>query len=366
MQPFKAFRCVIIRRQYETLKREEFIMKKYSYIKVLGLLLLLVFILTSCSSKKSDNGSSSNSESMDFSDQYQVESKAFNDELGIVEEESFEKPAMDSQKYGSDNTSTSEVSSTFSDMNRKLIRKIFYQLETQEFDTVMKTINSRINQLGGYAEQSTTSGDHYYNGINTRISDIVARIPKDKVNEFVGIVEGLANIISKDETAEDVTLQYVDIESHKKSLLIEQERVMYILEKTETLKDIIALESRLSELRYKIESYETNLRTLDNLIDYSTVTLKIYEVERITTPKVVTTADRMRTGLSDNMYVLKNSFVNFVVGLVVNIPYIIIWSIIIVIAFAIYRILRKSKKVTKILGELKRENTTDKKEDEKL
>lgn len=331
-------------------------MRKKSYIKVLGLLILLVFMLTACSSKKSDvdNGSVNSSNSSNSSEGYEGKPQyTYDDDKESVSEEA--RPEDDVVKQDSliNNTGTSTSTSVFADMNRKLIRKIFFQLETQEFDQVMKTINSRINELGGYAEQSKTSGDSYYNGISTRVSDIIARIPKDKVNEFVYTVEGVANVISKEETAEDVTLNYVDIESHKKSLLIQQDRILDILEKTDKLKDIIELESRLSELRYQIEAYETNLRTLDNLIDYSTVTLKIVEVERITKPKVITTADRMRTGLEDNLYRIKNSFINFAVGLVVNIPYLFIWVIILAILVVIYKKVYKSKKIRHILGETK-------------
>ena len=63
---------------------------------------------------------------------------------------------------------------------------------------------------------------------------------------------------------------------------IEQERLFGLLEKTETLEDIVSLESRLSSIRHELQMLETELRTIDNKVDYSTVTIHISEVERLT------------------------------------------------------------------------------------
>ena len=54
------------------------------------------------------------------------------------------------------------------------------------------------------------------------------------------------------------------------------------MEKTDNLEDIIALESRLSSIRYELQMYETEIRTIDNKVEYSTVTISINEVERMT------------------------------------------------------------------------------------
>ena len=68
-----------------------------------------------------------------------------------------------------------------------------------------------------------------------------------------------------------MTLQYVDLESHKKALTTEQDRLIELMEQAETVEDIITIEGRLSEVRYQLESMESQLRTYDNKIDYSTV-----------------------------------------------------------------------------------------------
>ena len=79
-------------------------------------------------------------------------------------------------------------------------------------------------------------------------------------------MEANGNITNKSETTQDVTLQYSDLESRKKSLTVEQERIWALLEKADTLESVIALEERLSEIRYQLESMESQLRLYDNQV----------------------------------------------------------------------------------------------------
>ncbi len=99
---------------------------------------------------------------------------------------------------------------------------------------------------------------------------------------FLSQVAENGNITSRSEQETDVTLDYVDLDSHKAVLLAEQERLLSFLEQAETVEEMIMLESRLSEVRYQIESMERQLRTYDNQVEYSTVYLSITEVVELT------------------------------------------------------------------------------------
>lgn len=164
---------------------------------------------------------------------------------------------------------------------RKLIRTVSLSLQTKEFDSVLNSLKTKTTELGGYVENSSISGNSY-SYTTTRYASYTIRIPADKLNEFVDIVGELGNVTQENESVEDVTLQYVDVESHKKALETEQARLMELLSTAENMEDLLAIESKLSDIRYEIESYESQLRLLDNQIDYSTVHVETFEVERMT------------------------------------------------------------------------------------
>lgn len=253
-----------------------------------------------------------------------------------------EKPAQDgydtNEEEAIKNSSFLTSNKQSLDTMEKIIRRVYMDVETQDFDELIESMNNEITALGGYVETSDISGKRYYSNA-LRHANIIARIPKDRLNDFVGKVYETSNVVNKSEKTENVTLEYVDTESRKKALEIEQERLFVLLEKTDSLENIVTLESRLSSIRYELQNYESRLRTIDNQVDYSTVTLSIEEVERMT-PKEeekVTVMSRIKNGLSDTMYDISEGLKNFIVGFTVNLPYIIIWTVIISIGVIISR-----------------------------
>jgi len=256
----------------------------------------------------------------------------------------------------SGNTQTNKDNS--GQIQDKIIRTFELDVETMEFDGLIRRIDSEISRLGGYVENSSISGKRYYDS-GARYANITARIPSDKVDEFVGLVGENANVINSQGSSKNVSLEYIDTESRIKALKIEQERLYAILEKELDLKNIITLESRLSEIRYELQNYESKLRYYDNQVAYSTVTLFIQEVEKLTPKTEIkqSVGTRIKNGLSDTFYNISEGLKNFLVWFVVNLPYMIIWAVIIAIIVLIilklikrldpYRDIRNDRKTKK-------------------
>lgn len=313
-------------------------MKRKSMYLITSILICLMVSLTGCAGNNKDSSMSSTSDvAVDYEDKKDVNGG----ESDIATEDMATETEDGSITQSS--TTTNNSGNNVKDSSRKLIRRINLDVETLEYDKFITSINSQITFLEGYIESSQSSGNNYNDEDGLRYCNLVVRIPKNKVDQFVNTVNENSNVVYKEESAEDVTLAYVDVESHKKSLTIEQERLLVLLEKAEKLEDIITLETRLSEVRYEIESYESKLRTYDNLVDYSTVTLAISEVKRITpvVEKEETIWERMTTGLSENLYDLKTGFTNFIIWFVINIPYFVIWAIIIIIIWFVYKVSKR-------------------------
>lgn len=238
---------------------------------------------------------------------------------------------------------------------RKLIRNVNMDLETREFDSLTKSISDAVTAFGGYIQQSDVSGNslNWSGDRSSRYSTITARIPSDKLDDFLTEVSSQGNVTYKNESVQDVTLQYTDITSRKKTLQMEQERLWALLEKAESVDAVIALESRLSEVRYQLESLESQLRTLDNQIVYSTVYLSIQEVQVLTSTDPDTILVRIQKGLSRSLNQLQVSSVDFVVWFVSSLPILIVLAVLVLIVIVILqkifkiRILKRHKKTLK-------------------
>ena len=278
--------------------------------------------------------------------------------------------AVLSQEVSNPATDPARTSDEATPVERKLIRNVSMHLETREFDALTKSISDAVTFFGGYMEQSDVSGNSLYRSDerSSRCSNLTARIPENKLDAFLTEVSGQGNVTYKNESVQDVTLQYTDITSRKKTLQMEQDRLWELLEKAESIDAVIALESRLSEVRYQLESIESQLRTLDNQIVYSTVYLSIQEVQVLTSTDPDTIPVRIQKGLSRSFNTLKISSVDFLVWFISSLPILAVFAVLVFIAVIILKKPLKRRKTRKQKGMDKTEATnaqTESKEEHK-
>ena len=209
------------------------------------------------------------------------------------------------------------VDAAETDLARKLIRNVDLSLETKEYDAVLDGILSRLKALGGYTQFMNSWGGS--DGRNRGIS-ITARIPMAKLDEFLDTAFEGAVVRNRTESTEDVTLRYSDLEAHLKSLRTEQTRLLELMAKAEDVDAIIALESRLSEIRYEVESIAQSMRYLDNQVTYSTVNINLSEVTIISAPKKAGLYERITTGFEENLADLREELEDLLVWFVTNLP----------------------------------------------
>lgn len=230
---------------------------------------------------------------------------------------------------------------------RKLIKNVNLRLETKEFDAFTAELNARITAFGGYIQSSSVDGGSYYSRNYRRYATVTARIPAEQLDAFVSGVSEIANVTSRSENTNDVTLSYYDMESHVKALRSEYDTLVGILEKCTELKDVISVQSRITEVLYQIESYQSQLNNYDNLVAYSTITMNISEVERETVVDPETMGERIAAGFSETIADISDDLEDFAVDFVINLPYLLIWAAIIAAFVLIVRALvrRHKKKV---------------------
>lgn len=246
------------------------------------------------------------------------------------------------QEEGIQNENAMEV--TEAATQRKLIKTVDINTETEQFDILVPALQAQVEQLGGYIEEisiyNNTSYSYEGRSEALRGASMTARVPQNSLDSFLAQVGEQSNVISQSERVEDVTLQYVDLDSHKRVLVSEQERLIELLEQAETVEDLITIEGRLAEVRYQIESMESQLRTYDNKIDYSTVYLGISEVKKYTPPQDISVWQEIGNGFINSLENIGKGIRNFCIGFLINTPYLVLWAAIIIAAILIIRQIR--------------------------
>lgn len=205
--------------------------------------------------------------------------------------------------------------------DRKLIRSVSMNLQTQDMDDLLSDINEKITQLEGYTETSEIQNDNS-NGAARRAS-LTIRIPAENLKDFTNHVSSVSNVMATSETAEDVTLNYVAVESRKKALLAEEARLLTLIEKAANLNELLQLEKRLGEIRSELESITSQLNIYDNLIEYATVQLEIDEVKEYTPTEKPGFWQRIGNGFVNSLRNTGNILLEIVIFLVCALPYLL-------------------------------------------
>ena len=234
-------------------------------------------------------------------------------------------------------------------VDRKLIRTIRMEVETEELDTLLAAMEGKLASLEGYVQAREVYNGSTYSSRRYRHADVTLRIPAESLNDFVDHVAENANVVTSSETIDDVTTQYVDTESRVAALEIERDRLMELLAKAETMEDILTIESRLTDVRYELENFASQLRLLDNKVNYATVHLNITEVQEYTPviEKEPTAWERMTEGFARSLKDIGNGIKEFGIWFVVNLPYLLLWAAVITVLVLLLRKVRIKRPVKK-------------------
>ena len=231
---------------------------------------------------------------------------------------------------------------------RKVIRNAVLSVQTLEFDKLLDALDTKLAELGGYVEsRSIRNNDYYYydyRSSNMRRADMVLRIPADRLDEFLNAVDGLGNVTSREEKIDDVTDSYTDTEAKLNSLRTEYDTLLGLLEKADSLDYVITLQDRLTQVRYEMESLEARLMNYDNLVEFSTVTLSINEVERETPVSEESFGQEVSRRFKESVQDVGDGLRTFAAWLFGDSPRILVWLIVLAIpAIIIISAIRRSR-----------------------
>ena len=321
-------------------------MKKRSILAILLAALLALTIFTGCAA--STNSMAADSAPQTPGASYNSKSEAAAAEMPMEEPAEAEEFAYDTvatTEAGGGAAETPEPDDSVADYTAKIIYTASVSIETTEFDKAVAALENQVQKIGGFVESSNVTGDTQYNSDGTT----TVRIPCDHFESFLHETEGFGNVTSTSRDAQNVTSAYTDYEARLSSLNTQEERLLDMLAKSEDVETLIALEQRLSDVRYEIESIERNLRNYDMQIKYSTVNLDLREVE-VYTPTVSvrrTFSQKLADSLSDGWNGFTRGIQNVILGLASALPALILLAVIIAAVIVCIKKARKKRKAKK-------------------
>ena len=202
--------------------------------------------------------------------------------------ESYSAEAGEGSSFSSDDLTSSMLDPSTVESSRKIVYNASVRMETTDYDTTRAALQEAVTAANGYLE-STDQGGSKDSG--SRYTYYTARIPAENYRSFLTAAGEAGNVTSLNESAQDITAEYVDVEARLKALNDQRDRLNALADKAETTADLLEIESQLSDVQYQLESYTGQMRLMDNQVRYSTVDISLQEV-RVLTPTATTFGEK--------------------------------------------------------------------------
>ncbi len=344
-------------------KTESRFVKRY-WKKAAVCVFALLFLLTACGGTSRNSSSAAETEAGGYAapvEEYKsVNAESFSIDSAAAEEEAYyedaaEAPAVaggngieDSKGSDSGGSESTDTQSS----NRKIIYTGNISLQTLEYEKSAESIHGKISKYGGFIEAEDTSNDNpywYYSDRteaasykNRRYMNVTARIPADKFDSFLDDLKKDGQVISSSVNARNISVQYANHDASRKALEIEQDRLLKMMEKAETVEDMIAVEQRLTEVERELNDEKTQLSDMDRDVNFSTVYISLQEVIEYSEQVVeVTYGEKLKKAFNRAIEGFLEFWEDLILVIVETFPFLIMFGLII---FAVVKLSSRARR----------------------
>ncbi|NBJ16491.1 MAG: DUF4349 domain-containing protein [Dehalobacter sp. 4CP] len=175
----------------------------------------------------------------------------------------------DAQKKSLEN-SVPNGSAEYDFSRQKTIYMLNISLKADDVKVASKALEEKAKTLGGYVAESTRT--NYDDSVTAFLS---LRIPSEQFETFKNSISQFGIVVNEHQNTEDVSMAYFDTETRLRSWEAQEKRYLEILQKANSVEDILKIENSLAVVRQEIESLKGQLKYYDNRVEYSQVTINI-------------------------------------------------------------------------------------------
>lgn len=160
---------------------------------------------------------------------------------------------------------------------RQVIRQASLSVEVEDVAAAVAQARGIVESLGGFVEQMSRSGD-----VERQRATMTLRVPQGQFFSALDRIEGLGEVQSEQVGSEDVTEEFIDLEARLKSAQREEESLLSLLERTESVTEILTVERELTRVRSEIERLQGRLNFLERRVDLATIVVSLSPPAQVT------------------------------------------------------------------------------------
>jgi hypothetical protein len=289
---------------------------------------LFVFLLAGCSGGMSQEDSKMSADG----DMNSSMENVSEDEIGFSE--------SDKADSGKDAKAEGQASQDIDEgaAQRMVIYNAEMDIRVDNFEKARNALEQKAKAYNGYIVQSNSNR---YDG-EQQSGTMTFRIPQEHFNAFLNDAEGLSvQVNNRHVSGQDVTEEYVDLESRLKSKKAVEERLLDFMKQAQKTEDLLKISSDLADVQEQIEQIAGRKKFLENQTALSTVTITLQENE-VPVPKIdndsLNTWQKIKKQFADNINILLAAGSGIIVFLIGNLPILMIVGAIVAVIIYFVRI----------------------------
>ncbi|MBE1555378.1 DUF4349 domain-containing protein [Sporosarcina limicola] len=223
--------------------------------------------------------------------------------------------------------------------NRMIIHQAQLQVNVKNLEQAQLEIEKKVAEYGGYIVESNV----YRENDDIVSGNITVRIPEKHFQTFLKDAEEKADILERNVTGQDITEEYVDLQSRVKSKRAVEARLLEFIGKAQKTEDLLKISSDLASVQEEIEVLVGKMNYFENQTSYSTVEISMFE-NRVVVPtldgKKLDTWEKTKKQLATSTNFMLSAGSGMIVFFVGNLPVIILLSL---VGIGIYFIIKRRK-----------------------
>ena len=227
--------------------------------------------------------------------------------------------------------------------NRMIVKNANIRLMVEDTNVAIDRALQVVGDAGGYIVSSQVWYQDYY-GNSLKYASVTIGVPVVEFENVMRRLRGLAvDVLDESATGEDVTDQYVDLQSQLTNLEATRARIQEFLKDAKTVDEALRVNQELANIEAQIEQIKGRMNYLNDRSAYSTITVNFEPEFPILTPTPTATPKPTATPIpwqpadtfndaKGTVTVVYQGIANFLIWLVVVIlpivlpPALILWA----------------------------------------
>ena len=162
------------------------------------------------------------------------------------------------------------VSSNQGDGTSDIVRYGNLSLEVNDVDDALGRVTTIIESAGGYISSSSRSGEGEYLYLS-----VTLRVPAAEFSAVMASLRSEGEVLYEDIYSYEVTMQVLDLEARLENLRASESAFLKLLDRAQTVADVVAVQSELSRIQGDIESFEAQLSGVKDQVEMASVMLSL-------------------------------------------------------------------------------------------